>query len=170
MNSSGFFKAMTALLVVAFTLAIPALGQQKEASQAIWESGNVFLRQCDDNNADFAQLSAREKQVSILVCDFWVEGIRQGIEMVQQERPATPVSPAVQKENKAYVEDLKKEGIEPLYTHSMCIPNDVTVDQLRLVVLQWMKANPTKLDQHGALLTYAALSGTYPCPVKGASK
>lgn len=163
---------MGAVLVLVFTVAILTLGQQKEASPAIWESGNAFLSQCGESNAAFAQLSANEKLTSVVVCDSWMAGVRQGIEMTQQMRPLVPDSPAVQKQNRETVEDLKKRGIEPAFStpNNMCIPDGVTIDQLRLVVLQWMKANPTKLDQHGAWLTYAALTNTYPCPVKEGSK
>ena len=91
--------------------------------------------------------------------------------MTQQIRSDTaPASPMAQKHDKEYQEFLKKHyGIDPdFYTPSgnMCIPDEVTVNQLRLVVVQWMKTNPTRLDQHAAWLTYAALTNAYVCPAK----
>jgi len=169
------FRAMTVGLILAFTLTIPALGQQNQDSKAFWETGNSFLDRCDENNADFALLSAKDKQTWTLVCNFWILGIRQGIEMTQQIRPEpAPTSPAAQKHDQKhdqeYQEFLKKQfGIDPAFSTpsgNTCIPDGVTINQLRLVVVQWMKANPTKLGQHGSWLTYAALTNTYACPVK----
>jgi len=152
--------------------AAPTLGRQNQNSQpAFWESGNAFLNRCDENTADFAQLSAQDKQWWISMCDSWIQGIRQGIEMTQQIRPKeSTTSPAVEKHNKETVELLKKQyGIEPSFFTpfgNTCIPEKVTVNQLRLVVVQWMKANPTKLGEHGAWLVYAALTNTYACASK----
>lgn len=163
---------VTAILWVLVMSAAPALGQQSQTSQpAFWESGNAFLNRCDENTADFAQLSAQDKQSWILMCDFWLQGIRQGIEMTQQIRPKEPTtSPAVEKQNKETTALLKKQyGIEPSISTpfgNMCVPEDVTVNQLRLVVVQWMKSNPTKLGKHGAWLVYAALTNTYTCASK----
>jgi hypothetical protein len=162
---------MMIVIVVVFALTIPTLGQQNQDSKVFWDTGNTFLSRCDENNADFAQLPAKDKQMWTLVCNFWILGIRQGIEMTQQIRPEPPPpSPAAQKYDKEYQEFLKKQyGIDPAFdapSGNVCIPEDVTVNQLRLVVVQWMKANPTKLGQHGAWLTYAALTNTYACPVK----
>ena len=145
-----FFKIMMIVLVLAFTLTIQAFGQQSQDSKAFWETGNAFLNRCDENNADFAQLSANDKQWVTIACDYWLEGIRQGIEMIQQIRPEpAPTSPLAEKYNKEYLEFLKKQyGIDPDFSTpsgNMCIPHDVTINQLRLVVVQWMKSNPTKL-------------------------
>jgi hypothetical protein len=165
-----FFKTMRVVLVLACTLTKPAFGQQNQDFKVFWETGNAFLNRCDENSADFAQLPAKDKQTWAFVCDFWIQGIRQGIEMTQQIRPEpAPASPAAQKDAKEYQRFLKKYGFDPDFSTpsgNMCIPDDVTVNQLRLVVVQWMKANPTKLGQHGAWLTYAALTNTYACPVK----
>jgi hypothetical protein len=166
-----FFKTVTLALVFVFTLGVQAFGQQDQNSKPFWETGNAFLNRCDENNADFAQLSANDKQMVAITCDFWIEGIRQGIEMVQQIRPEpAPASPSVEKYNKEYLDFLKKEyGIDPAFSTpsgNMCIPHDVTISQLRLVVVQWMKSNPTKLGQAGSWLTYAALTNSYACPVK----
>ena len=159
-----------ALPVLAFTLTIPAFGQQNQDSKAFWETGNSFLDRCDENNVDFAQLSTKDKQTWTFVCDFWIQGIRQGIEMTQQIRPEPPPpSPVAQRLDQAKEENFKKLGFDPAFSipsSNMCIPEDVTINQLRLVVVQWMKANPTKLGQHGSWLTFAALTNTYACPVK----
>jgi hypothetical protein len=161
-----FFKTMTVVLALVFSLTVPAFGQKNQDSKVFWESGNDFLNRCDENSADFAQLPAKDKQTWILVCDFWIQGIRQGTEMTQQVRPEpAPASPTAQKHDEEYQGFLKRHyGIEPDFSISsanICIPDDVTVNQLRLVVVQWMKANPTKLGQHGAWLTYAALTRSY---------
>jgi hypothetical protein len=161
---------MTIVLVLVFTLTIPAFGQQNQDSKSFWETGNAFLDQCDEDNAFFIQLPPKDKQTWILICNLWIQGIRQGIEMTQQIRPEPPPpSPAAQKYSKEVHKFNEKYGIEPSFSvpaGNMCVPGDVTVNQLRLVVVQWMKTNPTKLGQHGALLTYAALTNTYACPVK----
>ena len=166
-----FFKTMIIVLALAFTLTIQAFGHQRQDSKAFWETGNAFLNRCDENNADFAQLSAKDKQTWTLMCSLSIQGIRQGIEMTQQIRQETaPASRAAQKYDKEYEEFLKKQyGIDPDFSFpsgNMCIPDEVTVNQLRLVVVQWMKTNPTMLAQHAAWLTYAALTNTYVCPVK----
>src|ERR1019366_4141895 len=102
-----FFKIMMIVLVLAFTLTIQAFGQQSQDSKAFWETGNAFLNRCDENNADFAQLSANDKQWVTIACDYWLEGIRQGIEMIQQIRPEpAPTSPLAEKYNKEYLEFL----------------------------------------------------------------
>lgn len=166
-----FLKVMTVVLALALTLTIQVFGQQKQDSTALWETGNDFLSRCDESSADFAQLSANDKLTWTFGCDVWIQGIRQGIEMIQQIRPEpAPASPEAEKYNRDYLEFLKKKyGIDPAFSspsRNMCIPDNVTVNQLRLVVVQWMKANPTKLGQYGAWLTYAALTNTYACPVK----
>jgi len=173
----GFFKAMMVALVLVFTLTAPTFGQN-QTSQAFWETGNTFLSRCDESSADFAQLAAKDKQTWTVVCNFWILGIRQGIEMTQQIRPEpAPASPAVQKaleeHAKAVQEATEDLGIKPAFSTpsgNMCIPDDVTINQLRLVVVQWMKSNPTKLGQHGAWLAYVALTNTYACPVKKGSQ
>jgi len=166
-----FFKIMTVVLALAFTLAMQAFGQQNHNSKTFWETGNAFLDRCDENSADFAQLPAKDKPTWTFACDVWIQGIRQGIEMTQQIRPeSAPASPEAEKYNREYQGFLKKKfGIDPDFSTpsgNMCIPDSETVNQLRLVVVQWMKANPTKLGQHGAWLTYTALTNTYACPVK----
>ncbi len=165
------FMTLTIGLVLVFTLTKPTLGQQTQDSSAFWETGNSFLGRCDENSANFAQLSAKDKQTWTLVCDFWIQGVRQGIEMAQQIRPEpAPTSSTAKKYDQEYQEFLKKQyGIDPSFsipTGNMCVPEGVTINQLRLVVVQWMKVNPTKLGQQGSWLTYAALTNTYPCPVK----
>jgi len=161
----------TAILWVLVVSAAPTLAQQNQDSQpAFWESGNAFLSRCDESTADFAQLSPQDKQSWILMCDFWIEGIRQGIEMTQQIRPDPANSPAAEKQNKEMTELPKKRyGIEPVFSTpfgNICVPENVTVNQLRLVAVQWMKSNPTKLGEHGAWLAYAALTNTYACAGK----
>jgi hypothetical protein len=169
-----FLTAITVALVLVSTLTIQASGQQNEDPQAFWETGNSFLNRCDENSVDFAQLTAKEKQTWIYVCDFWIQGIRQGIEMAQQIRPELPrPSPAAEKFAEQTQEFNKKFGFKPDFSvpsGNMCIPEDVAVNQLRLVVVQWMKTNPTKLGQHGAWLTYAALTSTYDCTLKKGTK
>lgn len=135
-------------------LIAPSLGQaQNQKSQpGIWESGNVFLQYCDETNTDFVRLFSQDKQMLTVVCNFWVLGIRQGIEMSQEVRPEPPAPPpAIVKQNKEQADRLEKlfgpgSWIDTP-ARNMCIPNDVTPNQLRLVVIQWMKANPTKLKE-----------------------
>jgi hypothetical protein len=96
----------------------------------------------------------------------WIRGIRQGVEVFQQIRPPKVSSAAELNAGKAYSEHLTKLGIVPaliLPDGDICIPDDVANDQLRLVVVRWMKDNPTKLGQHGAFLVFAALASTYQC-------
>lgn len=164
-------KKIVAVALMGLALCIPvsAQVQQTQSSQsAFWETGNAFLSHCDENNAvDFAQFSAKDKQEWILICDFWIMGVRQGIEMTQQIRPEQPTSSAQQAYNSELNKYLESLGIKPGFstpTENMCIPEDITVNQLRLVVVQWMKANPTTLSEHGAWLVYAALTNTYRCP------
>lgn len=162
-------KAMAILCVATAMSAVPMLAQQnKNAQPTLWESGNAFLSNCDENGADFAQLSPRDKQTWILVCDVWVQGIAQGIGVTQQYRPEPPAPPpAILKQNKQEAEYLQKMlgpgAAISTPNGNMCIPSDVTSNQLRLVVVQWMKANPTTLGNHGARLVYAALTNTYVC-------
>jgi hypothetical protein len=164
----GLFRVLTCALVLAFLLPIPANEQQSKDSEAFWDTGNDFLNQCDENSVSFAQLPAKTKEVRVLVCDFWVMGIAQGIDMAQKIRPPSAASPATLKYDKEYEEYKQQFGITPSFevpAGNMCRP-EIPANQLRLVVVQWMSANPTKLDQHGAWLTYAALTNTYPCPEK----
>ena len=161
------------LLAILFAFAIIATagqgqGQSQDSQPAFYDTGNTFLSHCDENSAAFAQLSPNGKLLNIAVCNIWVLGIRQGIEMTQQDRPEpVPVSPGAVEANKGMLETLEKAGIKPSFSYpsgNLCIPESVTINQLRMGVIQWMKANPTSLDSHAAQLVYAALKNTYVCP------
>jgi hypothetical protein len=160
--------SMTKLTIVLVMLAFSSLWAQKQ-STTFWESGNAFLAQCDESNPHWIALhwDAANKATQLNVCSIWLTGFRQGIEMLQQLRPFKAPSTAETKAAKGYDEYLEKQfGIKPdlvFKSENVCIPDDVTNDQLRLVFIRWMKDNPTKLMQHGAFLAYAALQSAYPC-------
>ncbi|HVB35466.1 MAG TPA: Rap1a/Tai family immunity protein [Patescibacteria group bacterium] len=169
-----FLRTAAVVLALVFTLATsatPAFGQQKQTSESFWATGNTFLSWCDEDGANLAQLSSTDKQTWITLCNVWVSGVSLGSQVVQQLRPEPTVSREVQELNDEELKRLKKLGLRPgsilRYPRgNLCIPSSAPTNQLRLVVVRWMKTNPAQLGWDAATLTYAALADTYACPAK----
>jgi Rap1a immunity proteins len=159
---------MKTIIVAALLISALSASAQK-SSTALWETGNSFLAQCDESNPHWAALQwdAANKATQLNICSLWLTGFRQGIELLQQIRPFRAPSTAEAKANTEHDEYLKKQyGIMPdlaFTEENICIPEDVTNDQLRLVVIRWMKDNPTKLTQHATFVGYSALQSAYAC-------
>jgi hypothetical protein len=49
-------------------------------------------------------------------------------------------------------------------TSLVCLPEDVTVGNLRLVFIRYAKAHPAELDERGRLAVEAAFVEAFPCP------
>jgi hypothetical protein len=159
---------MTKLTIVLVMLTFSSLWAQKQ-STTLWESGNAFLVHCDESNPQWIALhwDTANRAAQLNACALWLTGFRQGVELLQQLRPPKSPSAAEARANKEDAQFLEKQyGIKPnleFNLENICIAEDITNDQLRLVVIRWMKDNPTKLTQHGAFLAYAALQSAYPC-------
>jgi hypothetical protein len=50
------------------------------------------------------------------------------------------------------------------YGHAICIPNRVSPDQLQLVVRDWMRSHPARLNEAPERMIQAALVDAWPCP------
>jgi Rap1a immunity proteins len=175
-REDGSMKALTVLAVVllaAFNAPVP---QTSDKDVLFWASdGNSLLRNCDETAPGFPSGSAASQFVQ---CDFWIAGMMQGVELSQQldvdplrSKAATVLPPPAQaqeerdKANLDFAKELSKLGIQgvAIPDADMCIPATVPVDQLRRVIIKWLKDNPTKLNQEAAMLTFAALRNTYAC-------
>lgn len=156
------------ILCITFLISVSALAQEK--SPILWDSGDAFLSHCDETNPRWIALSwsTSERAEELNICHLWLVGFMQGIEVLQQLRPAPKPSAAEIKVGADYEKFLKdKFGISPDLTFdpkNICIPETATNEQLRLVVVKWMKEHPNKLGQHASYLAYAALQSAYLCP------
>lgn len=159
---------MLSLALVIAILSGAALAQSKGA---MWVSGNALLANCDETSPTWVGNGFRDptdRSGLLLTCSLWLTGLRQGVDLLQQFRPAVRPSPAEGKQVEKRVKEMKSGGQKffALPNADACIPHDVTNDQLRLVVIKWMRDHPTELTEHGALLAYSAIVLTYPCETK----
>jgi hypothetical protein len=53
---------------------------------------------------------------------------------------------------------------------SDCVPQEVTIGQVRSIVVKYLQDHPEKLHYRHALLVNFALSQAFPCPVQPAAK
>jgi len=60
---------------------------------------------------------------------------------------------------------MKTFGLTPVVfpDGDLCLPSDATNEQYKLVVIAYMKNNPTLLGQHAAILAIAALKTAWVC-------
>jgi len=155
------------LIVLALLTSGTCLAQQKP----LFESGNAFLQNCDDSSpAWITTYSTHDAKVTQeLVCTVYLLGFRQGMEVTEQINPIDhpKLSAAEKKQAEARVTEVQKllGDSKPLMIPSsnVCIPDSVTNDQIRLVVVKWMKDHPELLNMHAAHLTFAAITSTWPC-------
>lgn len=169
------------MLLVPLLLTVPVVKAQQSEQKPLWSSGNDFLHWCDETDPlpPAQMLTVKlptnvEWQLRSGVCDTWINGIAEGIEASEQFRP-TPDYPAdpeiieLEKERAKSLEDLSKTlGLSELSFKNdyFCLSDGVPTDQLRHVVIKWLKDHPTKLTEQGGLLVYAALKDTYNCTKK----
>ncbi|MDE3168684.1 MAG: hypothetical protein KGL75_00970 [Acidobacteriota bacterium] len=176
-------KLLLALLVAALVAAfgVPSLHSQSgDAANVLpWAGdGNNFLSHCDETDALFP--TSKMARVNALIpCDSWITGLAEGI-ILTQKTDVDPLrskvgllSPEAKKLLEANQEaaariatQLEAMGAEKVSTpdSDMCLSPSIPVDQLRRVIIKWMKDNPKLLNQNPAELAFAALRNTYPCP------
>ena len=176
-------KPLSTLLVAAFLAAFgaPALHSQSgdAASVLPWAGdGNNFLSHCDETNALFPA-SEMARVNALIPCDSWITGLAEG-SILKMKTDVDPLrskvgllSPEAKKLIEANQEaaahiaaQLDAMGAERISTpdSDMCLSPSIPVDQLRRVIIKWMKDNPKLLNQKAAELAFAALRNTYPCP------
>ena len=156
------------LIVTLLFLVLASILSSAQDKAPMWSSGNAFLRACDASSPIWigSNWRANDRSMWLMNCDTWVTGVRQGMEVLQQMRPPEQLSPEKKKAEEAQERELEKEGIKPMLSmpnKNVCIPENVTNEQLRFVVIKWMKDHPEALAQHAAFLTVAAITSTYPC-------
>jgi hypothetical protein len=90
---------------------------------------------------------------------------------LRHERPALP--PKAQKAqdemNAAALADWAKLGVKPsavVPIGNACIADEVTNEQIRLVVVNYMKDHADKLTTHAAMLAIAAMKTEWVCQSK----
>lgn len=169
---NGWKRTAIAALCVAGLVAIggasAATSQTlKSREPAFYESGNAFLRTCDSDSVYMLSQSRAIRETTSLVCTFWVVGVLQGLQAEDNLRPEHVVTPAEAAAATKYQELLAKQfGILPDFSMpsgNLCIPDAATNEQYKLVVIAYMKAHPTLLDQHAAYLAIAAFKTAWAC-------
>lgn len=63
----------------------------------------------------------------------------------------------------AGVADAQTDRV-PYNTAAFCIPNGVTKEQVRELVVDWMRANPAVRHMSASIQVTLALKAPYPCP------
>lgn len=170
--------ALTLLL-----LAPPVLHSQASdaTTSLLWSGdGNNFLARCDETDSLFPASQAARIN-GMITCDSWIAGLAEGILLTQ----TTDVDPlrselgllsadakkliAANQEAAANIAaQLNASGAEQIATPDadMCLSSSIPIDQIRRVVIKWMKDNPKNLNQSTPLLVFAALKNVYPCQSK----
>jgi Ssp1 endopeptidase immunity protein Rap1a len=156
---------MKALIVIALLLSSAVSAPSDSAGDDFnaWKNGNNFLRSCDGASSHRLGMRPADSQLFDGLCAVWLTGVRQGMEVEDQFRPkhvSTDEASA-----RAEIDYYKKLGIKGLElpNENACIPEEVPNDQLKLVVIKYMKDHPGLLNMHAAVLTVAAIKNEWPC-------
>jgi hypothetical protein len=59
--------------------------------------------------------------------------------------------------------DGEKAVLNILNVHLLCVPRDVTIDQVRLIVVREGQKHPEKLHYTASSLVYSAIKHAFPC-------
>jgi hypothetical protein len=163
------------LLLVAICLASSSFAQEPKPAPkdpAFYHSGNDFLSHCDDSSVYMLSLNRSGKELWAVVCNYWAAGVMQGMAIEDNIRPEQTVSGGNAKtqqmlrdNEEAFKNAMAAQGIKALSypDGDVCVPDDVTNDQIKMVIIAYMKAHPGELTRGAASLAIAAFKTGWVC-------
>lgn len=136
-------RPLALLLLCSLSFSLQATTQSETPSENI-QTGNGFIRDCSDVDAQRGELTDRAL-ANIATCTGYLMGLNDGIGVM--------VAVANQS-NKAVLKS------------PFCLPDSVTLGQQVRVVLKYIRANPGKAHMDTSVLATKALKEAFPCSSK----
>ena len=131
-------KKILLFILVGFSLSIP--------TKAYSMSGQKFLKMCEEKKFPHKEYN----NLSTHACKFYFKGMRD-MELLLTFFPS-------------YMDKEKKGDLSRLVKfQDSCMPDKVNIEQLYLIMIDWLKNNPEKIHLEMIYLYWEAMREAFPC-------